>query len=335
MKRFRIIIAILVLGAVLFTKPPITQAATTVQKRGGITVSPAFQDVTITGNNTEKLIVFTITNNDSYSATYSLKAVDMGTLDNTGGLVFAGLAESYASKYGVAKWVTLDSETVTVAPKGSESVRAVINNDETFTLGGHYGAIIIRTAANSGEGQNNVSVSPQAATLLFIKKLGGEKYSFGLQKTQIPHSVFHLPTSVTLTFKNTGNIHIIPRGIVTITDPFGKVVKKGIINENSSLILPERTRSLDVNMNSYGVKALLPGIYKVHVAYRDDSSQTIRAQTYSFFWLNLPLLLLHFILSCLILLAGYKAWKFIIHKRNKKSAKKTPKAPIKIEVKTE
>jgi hypothetical protein len=74
---------------------------------------------------------------------------------------------------------------------------------------------------------------------------------------------------VHLRFQNNGNVHLVPRGVISVTDPFGRVVVKGIINQESALILPETLRVYPVRLDKLAT-SLVPGRYTLTTTYRYD-----------------------------------------------------------------
>ncbi len=243
----------------------------------GITVSPAFTQMKITQTETEHPLQFKVTNNEPKEQTLKLSAADFNTLDESGGLLFVGSNPSaLQKKYGLANWIRLPEDTVTVPAKQTVTVNATILNQPDLAAGGHYGALMFSLPVNdSGDAQNKIAVHPIASSLLFTTKVGGETYKLKLADVNDNHSVFKLPSSITLRFKNDGNTHLIPRGVVTLTDPRGRIVSKGIINADSGIILPETYRRYSVPFNKI-VTASIPGKYKMTVNYRFDGYEQFR-----------------------------------------------------------
>jgi hypothetical protein len=95
------------------------------------------------------------------------------------------------------------------------------------------------------------------------------------------HSLFRLPSSVSLKFQNTGNTHVVPRGLVTITNPSGQLVSKGIVNQDSNIQLPQTSRIFDVTMQSISHSSSA-GHYKLTVNYRFDGYANFRTYQTNF-----------------------------------------------------
>jgi hypothetical protein len=247
----------------------------------GITISPAFQQVNILASETQHPLQFSITNNQSTAQNLSLSTADFGELSDTGGLFFVGTNPTQQqAKYGLAKWFSLDQSSLILAAHQTQVIRAEILNRTDLAGGGHYGALLI----NLGKDKvvpNKITVRPIASSLLFVNKVGGDTHSLKLLDAKASHSLFRLPSSVSLKFQNTGNTHVVPRGLVTITNPSGQLVSKGIVNQDSNIQLPQTSRIFDVTMQSISHSSSA-GHYKLTVNYRFDGYANFRTYQTNF-----------------------------------------------------
>ena len=273
------------------------QAAT----NGGITVSPAYQDVTLSPNQVSASQEFFITNNEALPLTFDLATVDMGALNDSGGVVFTGLTADYESKYGLAKWINLKQATVTIAARSTQKIDFDIVVDDSFGPGGHYGAIVAKPVFDISPSQNQIQLSPRIASLLLVKKVGGEVLDLTATNTTIKSRYWKLPDVIKLSFHNKGNVHLVPRGLVIISDSAGHEVGRGVINPESSYTLPEISRNYSVKIN-YSKSLLWPGKYLLKTAYRFDGSDQLKVQISNITLLNLPLIASIIILPILLLI---------------------------------
>lgn len=284
----------------------------------GITVSPAFQQVTIQANETEHPVSFTITNDKNIAQTLSLSTADFNTLSESGGLVFVGTnPTALQKKYGLAKWLSLPQTQITIAPGQTVTIKADVLDLASMPAGGHYGALML-AVQNPGAAttSNNIAVHPIASSLLFVTKLGGDTHKLGLAGVTVNRKFLSLPDEVILRFHNDGNTHLIPRGIVTVVDSRGKVVSKGIINDDSGIILPETLRRYYVPMQQIASSAL-PGQYKLRVDFRFDGISQFRSYQTSFWIIPWYVILIILVLVGLLI---YTARAMI--KRRSKVAQK-------------
>jgi hypothetical protein len=283
----------------------------------GITVSPAFQMVQIPAGASQQPITFTITNNQPVAQKLDLSVADFNTLNESGGLFFVGTNPTALQKqYGLAKWVSLPANTVTVPARQTYKFQASILNLPTLSAGGHYGALMIALDNGTKPGSNQVGLHPIASSLLFVTKLDGATYNLSLADVQFKHSLFSLPGNVTLRFQNTGNTHLIPRGVVTITGSKGQLVSKGIINPNSSVILPQAYRRYPITLHQLASAGNI-GKYNLRVDFRFDGFDQFRSYQTNF-WI-LPSYILGLIIL-IILVLGLGVW--FVKKRVHKKAQK-------------
>lgn len=265
-----IIAAILCAVFVLLFNAPVHAA-------NGLTLSPPLRDITLGPGLLETSTEISLQNNTQDTITAHLQLVDLKSLGEFGGssLDKAGLSD----KYDLANWMSLPGGDAVVIAKG-ETVKVKVNiiNRADLAPGGHYGAVVI-TSSGGNNVSSNVNISQQLASLLFVKKLGGEVY--GLAMDPISYHGSSVPEQITTNFKSTGNVHVIPRGYIEVTDSAGKIVAKGILNPDSSIILPGASRRF-VTLLQPVAPANRLGKYKISVHYRYDGQNEFQTQSVYF-----------------------------------------------------
>lgn len=279
------------------------QALAANQTPHGLTVSPAYQQVSLAASEPEHPLTFSLTNNTPAKQTIKLSIADFNTLDETGGLFFVGANPTQLQKkYGLASWVSLPEATVAVDPGQTVSVKAVILNQASLNPGGHYGALMLSLVTENGVSKTNaVGFQPIASALLFVNKIGGDIHSLSLDKVDKPKSIFALPSVVTLHFRNQGNTHVLPRGTVEVRDPGGKLISRGIINQDSAIILPELSRQFQVKLTRLALPER-PGHYRLLVNYRFDGYDNFRTYQARLLLIT-PVGLLIFLVALIVLTA--------------------------------
>ncbi len=270
----------------------------------GIQISPPFNNLVITSDSTPFSIG--LKNLSDHEQTLSLTAVDFKSLDETGGVAFVGTTGG-AGKYTLAKWMHLDQAQVKIPAGGSTKVGGQIVNDADLAPGGHYGAVLFSLEPPTGSG---VALKQVSSSLLFAIKTGGEKYSLNLKSTDAPGFSLAPFSKVRLRFYNGGNVHTIPRGIVTLADSGGKIVSKGVVNDSSSLILPESFRQIPVEMNPIAQPWKI-GNYTLAVQYRDDTDAKIKTWSQKIFILSWLGLLFYLLLATAVVAIIIFARKYI------------------------
>ena len=270
---------------------------------GGLTIEPVFQDITLTGEGETVSFEITLTNDSVTTLTIRPSVVDFGSLDESGGVAFLGEAEALSRKYALASWMRPEKDVLTLASGESEKVRIDIENRDSLSPGGHYGAVLLRLSDEEPgrPTENTVAIGQAASVLVFVKKEGGTIATLELKETDWERGLFHAGKQVRLRLENSGNIHLVPRGILTLTDPLGRVVKKDSLNESSYRILPETQRTYVEKLQSRAI-FFVPGRYTLSILYRYDGREDFleeRIQSFIFPWpsalgITLSLFLLSF-----------------------------------------
>ena len=256
----------------------------------GITISPVQKEIIISSGLVEATTNVELTNHTGKNLVGTIRLVDFKTLDETSGLLFSQ-AGVPSDKYGLANWMTLpNGEVVNVLNGQTTTIPVAISNRADLAPGGHYGAVIVTLGTAQQPGSAQASFKQELVSLLLVKKRGGEDYGLLLQSFSA-NTKNNIPSTVNLGFRAGGNVHVVPRGYVTVTDPKGKMVAKGIINTQSTVLLPGTSRQL-VTILDPVANSGVSGKYKVTAYYRyDDQDQFSSKSIYIYAW-RWPLTLL-------------------------------------------
>ena len=271
-----------------------------------LSVSPFLQEIKIGANDPAKSFSVQFSNDSDQSQELEISVADFGSLDQTGGVLFVGSKFSQLlDKYTLAHWLTLSADSLNLAAHQKALVTATINNDSSLAPGGHYAAIVATLLSQSGGGKNQVSVKQKISSLVLATKTGGERYDLRLEKIQQNGSFVNLPDQVALTFKDPGNTHVVPRGIVYLKDNGGKIIKKGIINEQSGYVLPSSDRVFMVDLKKITLPNFWNRSYKLQVDYRYDGFNKYASKQIKVSVLN-PVLIALLAIVLVVALLGWK-----------------------------
>jgi hypothetical protein len=166
-----------------------------------------------------------------------------------------------------------ETSEVTLEPGEVRSVKVRIENRESLSPGGHYGALVFKTVSPVKPDIPSVTINQIFSSLVLVKKTGGAVYGLDLVSVEHPDQRFSFGATVVPRFKNPGNVHVVPRGEASVTDPFGRLVYRGVINEGSAIILPETFREFPFKLFPVE-KAFVPGPYVLTLKYRYDGEDT-------------------------------------------------------------
>lgn len=267
--KLRVVIAALVFAAVAWS-PVYAEASNT----RGIGLSPGMQELELRAGDESVGFSVTVTNLTEDTVSLRLSLLDFGALDETGGVAFLGRSSQDAGNYGLRQWMRLDKDRFALEPGQSEEVRATITNQDTLSPGGHYGAVVVSVAGSGTSGGESVAVQPAASTLVLLKKIGGEIESLELESINTNKSLLRLPKSAELKFKNSGNIHLVPRGTIELFGPTGKKISRSAINETSAYVLPDSARLFKQDLPGVS-QPWLPGKYRLAVSWRYDGNDEV------------------------------------------------------------
>lgn len=273
-----------------------------------INVRPFLEQLTLNPNEQSKEFTLTVSNDSPSTQNFNFSAINFGSLDETGGLAFEGSSiKKINAKYSLAKWLAISPSSIEIPAGQQTDIKVVINNDSSLSPGAHYAAVI-----TTGEAQNQpksqLTLTPKVSSLIFLTKLGGEKYDIHLESLRHNGNLLNPPTQVSIRFKSTGNTFIIPRGIVSLSQN-GKQLSKGIINAQSSIVLPETIRGFDIELNSHISNAgILYTKYQLKVDYRYDGIDHFVNKTISITTINpvMPLLVISIVILGILWLNNRK-----------------------------
>lgn len=240
-----------------------------------VTITPFLQTVSLPASDPDKSFQVSVTNNSNNTQKFTFSALDFGSLDETGGLIFAGSNQTaLIKKYGLVKWLTLSDSELSIEPHVTAQITARIINDDSLSPGGHYAAIVASVINGNQSISNSVTLNQKLTSLILATKTGGEKYDLRLETLAYSSSLNHLPQTARLVFKNNGNVHTVPRGVIELKNSSGRTVAKGIINEASSYVLPESKREMYVPLHRLNSGRNWPGTYRLQATYHYDGYDT-------------------------------------------------------------
>jgi hypothetical protein len=311
--RSKLFATLAIIGGVLALQfsPPKCEAA--IQ---GITVSPFLQQVDINAADTTKTFSLTLTNNTQSAQQLTLSTQDVGSLSDSGGIRFISRSD-YQQRYGLTSWIALATDLVDLNPGQSKAVEVTIENKTSLQPGGHYGVVIAYVASATPQASDGVQISQQLTSLIFVTKHGGEHYDLSLKAVAPNGNWLHLPDTVRLQFYNPGNVHVIPRGIVSLKNAAGHVIAHGVINDDSNIILPDASRQIYVKLSLPNTALQLPGPYSISVDYRYDGLATTTNKTVLLHFIGLKIYLV------IIVMLGLLGFVVVSQYRRSKAGRQT------------
>ncbi|OGG01746.1 hypothetical protein A2Z33_00195 [Candidatus Gottesmanbacteria bacterium RBG_16_52_11] len=178
--------------------------------------------------------------------------------------------------WAVSTWTTVAPVGFTLKPGEVREVEATVAVPRSGVAGGRYGSFVFSVSGEGGPGK--AALSQEVASLFLLRVSGPVEEKISIQSFSIPAFLEFGPVPMTLSFTNTGNVHLKPQGVVTISNMLGgKVADVPIDGVN---VFPQAKRTVTTNWNTtyligrYSAKALV---------YTGSSSNELMEATATFF----------------------------------------------------
>lgn len=158
------------------------------------------------------------------------------------------------SPYSMKSWIT-PLPRFTLVPRQIQTLTVKINIPKNAAPGGYYAVIRFTGTPPGLEGQG-VSLSASLGALVLLKVNGKAKEQMSVEefytaskgkKTSLFESA---PITLTERIKNSGNIHVQPIGVMTITDMFGRTLASFTVNTEQRNVLPGSIRKFEQVIDS-------------------------------------------------------------------------------------
>lgn len=275
-------------------------------KQTGFILEPAFQEVEIGSLQTSVEASFSLENTTQEAESFEVFSVEFPSTQHFGSLSFIDFSQTAIKQQ--PSYMSFDVQQFVLNPQEKREIVVRVSNRANLKPGGTYTAVIVRTIQKN-ETSDQV-VLPAFASLFLIRKNEGEIRNISISAIEEESGFFKfsLPKRIGVTFKNNGNVHLIPRGQVLMKDVFGRVIKQGILNEESVYVFPDTQKTISVNMQKARITAPL---MIMTVSAQGSSEDSNYVSEYSFIYVS-PTFVIILILFFIIYL----------HKKRKPKQKK-------------
>lgn len=292
----------LVLAVSFFNHPASVKAQSSLP----LTVGPARQQIIV---NPGEQASFTVKfYNDSESPiSGTVKVSDFIVQDTDGSPRIIDDASQASPKFAASTWVTLPYDRMTISANDKVTVQASLVIPQDARPGGRYIAVYFEPSVGLAQPVANESgaqgVAPRIASLLYIRVAGQISENAIITNLFAKPFSEYGPVTISSQILNRGDYHIRPRGILSLTDPFGSTVEQTPIQEVN--IFPDAARNYE---NKLGTKWMM-GRYKVTlVASYGEKGQALERSTYIwvFPWKIATIIALALIILILLARNAYK-----------------------------
>jgi hypothetical protein len=174
---------------------------------------------------------------------------------------------------------------------------------------GYYGALIVSNDPDVLGGENGLEAEGKTRIVsrigsLFLLKINGEGSQSGTLddfKVIGPKKLLHSkrPSGFEIAFKNTGNVHLVPYGTITLKNILGQVV--GTLPVDAYFVLPESTRYREIVWSD----GMSMGRYTAHLSLYRGYDNEYEESTISFWVIPWKVLIPVFVAIFLVVTCAY------------------------------
>lgn len=142
------------------------------------------------------------------------------------------------------RWVTFSEPNFTLDPEEWKTITATFTVPDTASFGYYYAFVFTRQAEETELKEKETQVVGGTATLVLLEaRVPEAKREVRVTEFSTDRSVYEfLPVTFTVTLKNTGNVHIAPRGNLFLERGSDKAVARLELNPSKGNILPDSLR---------------------------------------------------------------------------------------------
>ena len=185
---------------------------------------------------------------------------------------------SLMKTYSAAAWMGVSPDTFTIQPKQRQNLNYYIQVPKDARPGGHYAAVVFVPVQPKGQTQNTgAQVNGQIGTLFSIAVNGQIKESATVSKFFANNFQEYGPVNIQTQIKNFGDLHITPKGYITVTDMLGR---KAILPLAEHNIFPMAARDYE---NTFGGH-LMFGRFKAELLASYGVNNNLPLMATMYFW---------------------------------------------------
>lgn len=186
-----------------------------------------------------------VSNDQDYPVGVSVEIQDFSARGESGQVSLTGTNET--TNFSLAQWVTASPADFTLDPRESKTVTFSIVVPPGAEPGGHYASVLVSISGGDVQG-GGVGVAQKLGTLLLLNVGGSIKEEMIIEEFTVPEYSEYGPVPLVLRLKNSGTIHLKPRGFISIRNIFGNEVEKISIPQNN--VLPGSIRRIEMSWGS-------------------------------------------------------------------------------------
>ncbi len=175
--------------------------------------------------------------------------------------------------WAVSEWTTIAPTNFVLAAGEQKDVKATVSIPNTGAAGGRYGAFVFTVSGTAQPGE--AVLTQEIASLFLIDIAGPRDESIAITSLKAPDFLEFGPVPFTITYKNSGNVHMKTAGVIAITDMFGKKIAD--VAQTPTNVFPGSDRTVTTTWQS----KILFGRYTAEaiIASGGSENKTLTATT--------------------------------------------------------
>ncbi len=220
----------------------------------------------------------------------------------------------------LSEFLIPSAESFQLDPRTTSAINLVPTSDLQLLKEDHFESIFfdISTVDTSDEnGGKNTNISSSIALLVFFRNGLDSQVSFEANLlSKVSSVILEIPDKIELEIANSGNSYSVPRGLVRVKDHFERVVSQGILNTDSTRILPQQSKTIGVEM-SHNQFSYPVSLVKLYLDIRDSKSEKTTSIFLGTFLFIDPTLLISLVIGVILVIC----WHSLRHARRIRSTK--------------
>ncbi len=215
----------------------------------------------------------------------------------------------------LTKWIKT-ADSIILIPGEQKNIPFSINIPQNAPPGGHFA--VIWWSTNSPNAMNGANIVTRAGILVYLRVSGDIQESAQILNFNSDKKFYSgLPINFNLSFENTGNVYLKPRGDIKIKNFIGITKKILTVNEHELQILPKSRKNFNIlwdSDNSWKNFAIGPYKAEINLKYGEKENQiNEKIWIFIFPWKIILAAFLVLIIMLFILTKGIKKYnKWII-----------------------
>jgi len=189
-----------------------------------------------------------VRNDSDVSQIYTVTVDDFVVVDTIGTPI--PVSSSVNSRWSLKNWITAP-KTVPVDAKGTQIVRITVRVPVSALAGGHYAMITYMPNGDIKPGELKKTASligQRVGSLIYVTVSGDITENASIIKFTTPKFLEQGPVEFTGTIENISDIHINPKGSITISNPLNSKVAELPLEAGN--IFPETIRDFSSTWNN-------------------------------------------------------------------------------------